>query len=137
MFGLGDLASDSFIRQDLRKMAASYMRTHPDDYMPFVIEDCDDPSAEFEKYCSDVEDTATWGGQVEIDALAHVLERHIAVYSTDLGCLNMGEKFQGTAPSLRVCYHRHAYGMGEHYNSVVDAAADVMISGRSDDSRQS
>lgn len=100
MFGLGDLASDSFIRQDLRKMAASYMRTHPDDYMPFVIEvcmesttilatakpgtrnraanghvcdlislmaplqDCDDPSAEFEKYCSDVEDTATWGGQV-------------------------------------------------------------------------
>eukprot|EP00873_Tetraselmis_striata_P036572 jgi/Tetstr1/456836/TSEL_043510.t1 len=77
-------AAASHGHQDLRKMAASYMRTHPDDYMPFVIEDCDDPSAEFEKYCSDVEDTATWGGQVEIDALAHVLERHIAVYSTDL-----------------------------------------------------
>ena len=29
----------------------------------------------------------------------------------------MGEAFAGDGPSLTVCYQRHAFGLGEHYNS--------------------
>lgn len=31
---------------------------------------------------------------------------------------------QHTGPPLRVCYQRHAYGLGEHYNSVVPGEAE-------------
>ena len=38
------------------------MRNHADDFMPFLyLEDGD-----FEKYCNDVENTARWGGQLEV-----------------------------------------------------------------------
>lgn len=33
--------------------------------------------------------------------------------------LELGEEYKGQGPTLRVCYLRHAYGLGEHYNSVV------------------
>jgi OTU domain-containing protein 6 len=75
---------------------------------------------------------------VELGALANALERHIAVFSTDLGCLDMGEQFRGASPSLRVCYLRHAYGMGEHYNSLVAApvAANEDDSGGEDEEEE-
>lgn len=38
------------------------MRNHADDFMPFLyLEDGD-----FEKYCNDIENTARWGGQLEV-----------------------------------------------------------------------
>lgn len=124
--------------QGLRELAASFMRSHPDDYLPFVVEEREEPAEEFEKYCAEVEGSAAWGGQVELGALANALERHIAVFSTDLGCLDMGEQFRGASPSLRVCYLRHAYGMGEHYNSLVAApvAANEDDSGGEDEEEE-
>ncbi len=32
-----------------------------------------------------------------------------------------GEEKGGEDGALRVCYLRHAYGLGEHYNSVIPA----------------
>ena len=60
------------------------MRKNQWDYRPF-IEECaeDTPAADkkWEQYCGDVENTATWGGQLELGALAKVLRRQIRVYS--------------------------------------------------------
>ena len=84
----------------------------------------------FERYCRSVEATAAWGGQLELRALAHVLRRRIVVYSAHLPTVEMGEEYRtdADAPPLRVAYHQHAYGLGEHYNSVAapqqDAAGD-------------
>jgi OTU domain-containing protein 6 len=81
-------------------------------------------SDSFESYCRSVETVATavWGGQLELRALAASLGRSITVYSAGLPTVCMGA--EGTAPALRVAYLRHAYGLGEHYNSLGKAAAE-------------
>jgi OTU domain-containing protein 6 len=65
-----------------------------------------------------VEATAAWGGQLELRALAHVLRRRICVFSAHLPTVEMGEEYTGDVAPLRVAYQQHAYGLGEHYNSV-------------------
>nr|CAD1823208.1 unnamed protein product [Ananas comosus var. bracteatus] len=79
----------------------------------------------FEKYCEEVESTAAWGGQLEVGALTHCLKKHIIIYSGSFPDVEMGKEYKcesGSSvenPSILLSYHRHAYGLGEHYNSVV------------------
>eukprot|EP00897_Mesotaenium_endlicherianum_P002273 jgi/Mesen1/2073/ME000151S01334 len=115
----------------LRALAAGYMRDHVDDFLPFVVADENekegktsgsvDPINRFEQYCLEVETTALWGGQLELGALAQALRKQIIVYSADLPEVEMGSEYSRSDFSgpLRVSYHRHAFGLGEHYNSVI------------------
>jgi len=63
---------------------------------------------------------AEWGGHLELQAISKALGVCIEVYSADQESprkpLKIGEENEG-AP-LRISYHLHAYGLGEHYNSV-------------------
>ncbi|RWV94497.1 hypothetical protein GW17_00042961, partial [Ensete ventricosum] len=118
--------------QELRKMAANYMRNHASDFLPFFLSeskielDADSsPLERFEKYCEEVESTAAWGGQLELGALTHCLKKHIIIYSGSFPDVEMGKEYKTemgnsiSNPSIMLSYHRHAYGLGEHYNSVV------------------
>ncbi|EOA23266.1 hypothetical protein CARUB_v10017631mg [Capsella rubella] len=111
--------------QKLREMAASYMREHKTDFLPFFLSETEsqsERSAEerFEKYCREVESTAAWGGQLELGALTHCLRKHIMVFSGSFPDVEMGKEYKsGDGSSLMLSYHRHAFGLGEHYNSVV------------------
>lgn len=109
--------------QGLREACARAMRDDAWSYRPFV-DDCagddDDADAKWDKYVDDVAHTATWGGQVELMALAKVIERPIEVFSATMPRVTMGDDFAGRGPTVRVAYHRHAFGLGEHYNSVED-----------------
>ena len=49
-------------------------------------------------------------------AFSQVLKRRIEVHAVGMPLLIMGEDHPG--PALKVCYMRHAFGLGEHYNSV-------------------
>eukprot|EP00246_Nothoceros_aenigmaticus_P013224 TRINITY_DN4469_c0_g1_i1.p1 TRINITY_DN4469_c0_g1~~TRINITY_DN4469_c0_g1_i1.p1 ORF type:complete len:318 (-),score=74.52 TRINITY_DN4469_c0_g1_i1:263-1216(-) len=115
----------------LRSLAAAYMRAHPDDFVPFIVGENSDTAGEsveerLERYCVDVESTASWGGQLELGALSHSLRKHIVVYSTNLPDVVMGKEYGEGLESIiiRVSYHRHAFGLGEHYNSVVPIPAE-------------
>jgi len=57
--------------------------------------DEDDLETSFEQYCQDIQDTAAWGGQTELNALAHVLQHHIKVYAAGLPVVVMGQQYQG------------------------------------------
>ena len=119
--------------QDLRQMAAKYMREHAADFLPFYLAEGKadigpDPMESFEKYCEEMESTAAWGGQLELGALTHCLKRHIVVYSGSFPDVEMGKEYKSGSggsgagdPSIRLSFHRHAYGLGEHYNSVIPA----------------
>ncbi|KAB5517826.1 hypothetical protein PHYPO_G00171660 [Pangasianodon hypophthalmus] len=105
--------------QQLRLQTAQYMRSHEDGFLPFLT----NPNTgdmytaeEFEKYCSDVAETAAWGGQLELRALTHVLQLPIEVIQADSPALIIGEEYD--KPPITLVYMRHAYGLGEHYNSV-------------------
>lgn len=59
-------------------MVAAYIRKHAPDFLPFFLsENIGDGDADgslddrFEKYCSEIESTAAWGGQLELGALNH------------------------------------------------------------------
>lgn len=58
------LGADSPSVQQLRKTAADFMRSHRDDFMPFMDNVVDD--VQFLKYCQETESTAAWGGQLEV-----------------------------------------------------------------------
>jgi len=68
-----------------------------------------------------VELSSEWGGQLEITAIAHASRRCIAVHSADAPLLLTGAEYEGNGPRLQLAYHRHYYGLGEHYNALVPA----------------
>ncbi|KAJ3011122.1 OTU domain-containing protein 6B [Thoreauomyces humboldtii] len=105
--------------KELRTAAAGFLRSHPDDFVPFLVTDAGDmySSDDFEKYCNDVESTAAWGGQLELQALSRTLKLPIHVVQAGSAVIMVGEEFSGEP--LFVSYHRHAYGLGEHYNSLL------------------
>ncbi|XP_038841961.1 deubiquitinase OTUD6B isoform X2 [Salvelinus namaycush] len=105
--------------KDLRAQTARHMRSHTDDFLPFLTNTNTGDmytADEFDKYCSDVADTAAWGGQLELRALTQVLQLPIEVLQADSPAIMIGEEFDKSPITL--IYMRHAYGLGEHYNSV-------------------
>ncbi|MED6232808.1 OTU domain-containing protein 6B [Ataeniobius toweri] len=112
------LGSNMSVKQ-LRSRTAEHMRNNADDFLPFLTNpDTGDmfTTVEFEKYCNDVEHTAAWGGQLELRALTKVLNLPIEVIQADSPTIRIGEEYDGE--HLTLVYMRHAYGLGEHYNSV-------------------
>ncbi|KAI1104483.1 cysteine proteinase [Jackrogersella minutella] len=99
----------------VRKRATDYMEAHPDDFAPFLEEPLDG-------YARKIRDTAEWGGQLELSALANA-------YGVEIKVLQDG-RTETIEPSVRgegkeegerriwLAYYRHGYGLGEHYNSL-------------------
>ncbi|CAM8922536.1 unnamed protein product [Rhodiola kirilowii] len=116
--------------QQLREMVAAYMRKHTSDFLPFFLSEneVEDDSVSsvaerFETYCKEVESTAVWGGQLELGALTHCLKKHIKIFSGSFPDVEMGKEYQlkeaVSRSSILLSYHKHAFGLGEHYNSLV------------------
>ncbi|XP_074056105.1 deubiquitinase OTUD6B [Macrotis lagotis] len=103
----------------LRSQTAEYMQNHVEDFLPFLTNpnsgDIYTPE-EFGKYCDDIVNTAAWGGQLELRALSHILQTPIEVIQADSPPIVVGEEYSNKP--LTLVYMRHAYGLGEHYNSV-------------------
>lgn len=124
--------SSPYTYQELRQMVAAYMRQHVTDFLPFFLsenmadgESEDSLTERFENYCKEIESTAAWGGQLELGALTHCLKKHIKIFSGSFPEVEMGKEYtagtvsSSSSSSIMLSYHRHAFGLGEHYNSVV------------------
>jgi OTU domain-containing protein 6 len=110
----------------LRQICADSLRTHKEDFIHFLAESdlqADSDKDPYEAYCSQVQGTAAWGGHLEIQALVLALKAHVRVHTADMEPVDIGEEYDG--PCIHICYLKHAYGLGEHYNSTrpVDMAA--------------
>ncbi|KIK59873.1 hypothetical protein GYMLUDRAFT_44351 [Collybiopsis luxurians FD-317 M1] len=119
-----------------RLAACNYIYTHPDDFIPFLPSTSgeDGPGAlnagiispkEFEYYCQAIRDTAEWGGEPEILALsrAYNVPIHVIQSGTPPVVIHnpSGTPYDGDLREkrvVRISYHRHMYGLGEHYNSL-------------------
>lgn len=122
----------------LRQLAATTLKENADRYKPFLSEeelgtggDGDEvDGGAYEAYCADIERTAAWGGHVEVQALAEALQAKITVYAVGMPVVEVGESEDRR---LKLCYMRHAYGLGEHYNSVVVVAESSGEEGKEED----
>ncbi|KIR63852.1 hypothetical protein I312_105202 [Cryptococcus bacillisporus CA1280] len=127
----------------IRRKAADYMLSHPDDFMPFLPstagEDTPDAISDgmitpsgFAQYCKAVAETGEWGGEPEIQALSraygipiHVIQRgpptvvsHGGKDDSFGGGLTAEESAKQGERVVRISYHKRMYGLGEHYNSL-------------------
>jgi OTU domain-containing protein 6 len=96
----------------VRMVAAKFISEHPDDFVPFLEE----PLSE---YVHKIRDTAEWGGQLEILALARAYEVQINVLQGDGGRVSVGSSESASdGKDIWLAYYRHSFGLGEHYNSL-------------------
>jgi OTU domain-containing protein 6 len=98
----------------VRKTAASYIEGHPDEFAGFL----DEPLG---IYVHKIKDTAEWGGQPELIALAKSYGVEICVLQD--GRIDRFEPEEGVSNDRKIwlAYYRHGYGLGEHYNSLRQA----------------
>lgn len=108
----------------LRRTAADYLRDKKEDFLPFFVDESgNEPDEAYSIHCDNVENTAEWGGELELRALSQALSKTIIVHSVDLPDTILGDQPESLNP-LRVCFMRHAYGLGDHYSSVEDVGID-------------
>lgn len=96
----------------VRKAATEWMAGRPDDYAPFLEEP-------FDAYVAKMRNTAEWGGQLELAALA-------ARYGVEIRVVQDGRTEKIEPPggddaerkTIWLAYYRHGFGLGEHYNSL-------------------
>ncbi|EPZ36565.1 hypothetical protein O9G_001549 [Rozella allomycis CSF55] len=70
---------------DLRKVASDYIKDHKDDFIPFLYDDNGDILNDRRHlYCKNIVETATWGGQIEVQAIAKSLKLKIKIYQAGL-----------------------------------------------------
>ena len=94
----------------VRRTAAEYIEAHQDDFMPFLEEP-------LHTYVHKVGQTAEWGGQLELLALAKAYGVDIAVLQGD-GRIVEIEGGSGDNKKLWLAYYKHYFRLGEHYNSL-------------------
>lgn len=98
----------------VRRGAADYMLSHRDDFAPFLEE-------KLEVYADNIKNTAEWGGEMELMALARLYDVEIRVIQ-DGRMEKIGElEGRDSGKILWLAYYRHGYGLGEHYNSLRQA----------------
>ncbi|KAG8441707.1 hypothetical protein GDO86_010770 [Hymenochirus boettgeri] len=110
---------NSLTVSNLRSQTADFMQNHADDFIPFLTNTTTGDlytQEEFLKYCADIVNTPAWGGQLELRALSQILNTPIEVIQADASPIVIGEEF--SSKPIILVYMRHAYGLGEHYNSV-------------------
>ncbi|XP_004595324.2 OTU domain-containing protein 6A [Ochotona princeps] len=102
----------------LRRSTAEYMQHHVDEFLPFFSNPDGHTCTrkDFLKYCEDIDRCASWGTQIELRALSHILQTPIEVIQADSPIITIGEEYN--KKPLILVYLRYACDIGEHYNSV-------------------
>ncbi|RPA97720.1 OTU-domain-containing protein [Choiromyces venosus 120613-1] len=99
-----------------RKKCAEYMLAHRDEFEPFLEEP-------IEEHVRKIGETAEWGGQTEVLALAKAFGVIVNVVQTEgRGVEKMNE--EGVEGEVWLGYYRHSFGLGEHYNSLKKVKAE-------------
>lgn len=104
----------------VRRVAAGWVGDRGDEFAPFLEEGVD-------IYVERMRDTAEWGGQVELLALAGAYNLEINVVrdgpTEKITGAEGGGGREGEVERIWLAFYRHGYGLGEHYNSLRTASS--------------
>lgn len=102
--------------QTLRSKCAAEIRRDRNSYIPFLFDETTMSIKDVDSYTKELEETAIWGGDLEILALARVYDCPISVLMSGRPVHRVND--EGTKEELKLVYYKHSYGLGEHYNSL-------------------
>lgn len=104
--------------QNIRYVTAEFISKHPDDFSPFLEEP-------METYVKKIRDTAEWGGQLELQAIAKSFKVRINVLQSD-GRIEkiLPDSTDGADREVWLAYYRYSFGLGEHYNALLKASVN-------------
>ncbi|MCJ1436954.1 hypothetical protein MMC27_006337 [Xylographa pallens] len=97
--------------KSVRRVAANFVSKHAADFSPFLEEPIED-------YVVKIKDTAEWGGQLELSALARAYGMNINILQGDGRVEKIEAGIDDSGPPIWLAYYRHSFGLGEHYNSL-------------------
>jgi|UniRef100_A0A2S2QVN3 OTU domain-containing protein 6 len=106
---------------EIRLKTSDFLKCNKDDFIPYLSHPdtgemlTDD---QFEEYCYQVANSVQWGGEIELRALSHIFEMPIKVIQAEGSDITIGIEYTNCKKPLILVFHRHMYGLGEHYNSV-------------------
>ncbi|KAM9963367.1 hypothetical protein ACTFIW_006595 [Dictyostelium discoideum] len=115
---INEVESKSYAKK-LRTIASDYIKNNRDEFLPFIISEDEYSTAEdpIQEYCQEqVLTIGKWGGHIELKALSQSLKKVITIFNAYSNDIIIGEEF--TNP-IYLTYHRHAFTLGEHYNSAI------------------
>ena len=95
-----DTNSEKLTHLQLRKLVAKHLRENKNDFIFFMeTEDGEMMDDEqYENYCRRVECSSEWGGQIELRAIAFILQRPIRIFQHGQPPIVMGEEFLTMRP---------------------------------------
>ncbi|KAF8471158.1 hypothetical protein BDZ91DRAFT_717986 [Kalaharituber pfeilii] len=106
-----------------REVCADFLSRHRAEFEPFLDYDAGE---DMDGHIRKVRNTAEWGGQMEVTALARAYRVVANIVQADGGIVRMGEDEsrngdggdEGKKKDVWLAYYRHSFGLGEHYNSL-------------------
>lgn len=103
----------------VRAVTADFITDHADDFQPFMEEPVS-------QYTHKIKLTAEWGGQLELSAIAraygvdiNVIQGDGRIEKIESGDLEKLDEEERRKRVVWMAYYRHTYGLGEHYNALV------------------
>ena len=99
--------------QSVRRAAADFMAKHPVDFEAFMEEP-------LESYVRKIRDTAEWGGELELQAIARSYKVDINVLRANgqVDRVTSQHDSKEQAELIWLAYYQHNFGLGEHYNAL-------------------
>ncbi|KAJ9611151.1 OTU protein [Cladophialophora chaetospira] len=103
--------------QTVRYAAADFMAEHPDDFQAFMEEP-------LESYVRKIRDTAEWGGELELQAIARSYKVDINVLRANgrIDRISSGSNNKEDSEPTWLAYYTHSFGLGEHYNALKEVS---------------
>lgn len=101
--------------KSLRTQTAEYIKSHADDFLPFLHGDDGVNEPDIEAYTRDIENTPRWGGEMEIIALARRHNVAVNVVQAKGETLHFEEQ---NPKKISLARYEHMYSLGAHFNSL-------------------
>lgn len=118
---LKEVCGKIFTVAETRLVTSEFLKNNKDDFIPYLSHpDTGDmlTDQQFDEYCYQVANSVQWGGEIELRALSHVYKIPIKVIQAEGSDITIGIEYTNCNKTLIIVFHRHMYGLGEHYNSV-------------------
>lgn len=103
----------------LRQLNVSYLKENKEVYEFLLFDDNSSKLMDFDNYCDKMENTAAWGGEIELSVFSKIFNCQIFIMQQDTH-YSIGDDEEAKNPEFKLVYYKHTFTLGAHYGSLRD-----------------